>query len=145
LTSYEKNPSDIELLNSIFRKVHTLKGSASFLGFKKLQSITHSAETLLDLIREEAISLNSEMIDALLDSFDCCVELIKSIEVTGVENSKDYSRVSLKFTNLLEKKATSSWLGKGEGGKLHADLLNEDSSGNITYPKKINETSMEIK
>ena len=59
LTSYEKNPSDKELLNSIFRKVHTLKGSASFLGLKKLQEITHSAESLLDLIREDVFYLDS--------------------------------------------------------------------------------------
>ena len=49
-TKYEKHPEDKELLNSIYRKVHTIKGSASFLGFSKLQSVTHSAENILDFV-----------------------------------------------------------------------------------------------
>lgn len=136
LTSYEKNPNDKELLNSIFRKVHTLKGSSSFLGLKKLQEITHSAETLLDLIRDEVIRLNSEMIDVFLESFDCCLELLKSIEKTGKENEKDYGQVIRKFINFLEKSASPITL-KGEGIKIHKEILNQVSEEILNKPVEV--------
>lgn len=53
LTQYEKNIEDYDLLNSIYRKIHTLKGSASFLGLNKLQEITHTVESILDHIRDK--------------------------------------------------------------------------------------------
>ena len=46
LTQLEKDPDNMDLLNKLYRTVHTMKGSASFLGYKKLQDITHSAENL---------------------------------------------------------------------------------------------------
>jgi two-component system chemotaxis sensor kinase CheA len=103
ITTYEKNPNDKELLNSIFRKVHTLKGSASFLGLKKLQEITHGAETVLDFIRDDILTLNPEMVDVFLESFDSCVELLCFIEKNGKESDKSYSTLPVKFISLIEK------------------------------------------
>lgn len=101
LTTYEKNPGDLELLNSIFRKVHTLKGSAGFLGFQKLQSLTHAAESLLDLLREGKYKINSEFIDVLLLSFDKCIEILKSIESTNQEPNADYSDIVKVLNNCI--------------------------------------------
>lgn len=133
LTAYEKNPKDKELLNSIFRKVHTLKGSASFLGLKKLQEITHAAESVLDFIRDDVISLNAEMIDVFLECFDSCLELLKSIETTTKENDKNYGPLAGKLTALLEKSSNASGKLRGEGSKVHNVLLDQDT---ITPLKK---------
>jgi two-component system chemotaxis sensor kinase CheA len=91
LTLYEKDHKDTELLNSIYRKVHTLKGSASFLAYKKLEGVTHNAENILDHIREGELSSNAEVIDVLLESFDACLEMLKSLESNGNEGEGDYS------------------------------------------------------
>jgi len=107
LTTYEKNPSDKELVNSIFRKVHTLKGSAGFLGFQKLQEVTHCAETLLDLIREGSISINSEMIDVLLETFDICIKLLKSVEDHGAEMSYDSSIIKNKLNYFINPSSSN--------------------------------------
>ncbi len=143
LTTYEKNPDDKELLNSIFRKVHTLKGSASFLGLKKLQQITHSAETLLDFIREGTIRLNEEMIDVFLECFDCCQELLKSIEETGKENNKNYAAIVGKFTNVLEKNTLTSELPVGTGAKIHKELLNQELQ-ELQETKKITVAAIKV-
>ena len=66
LTTLEQQPGDQELINSIFRKVHTLKGGAGFLGFKKLQELTHAGESLLDRIREGKLKVSSPICDILL-------------------------------------------------------------------------------
>ena len=133
LTNYEKNPDDKELLNSIFRKVHTLKGSSSFLGLKKLQEITHSAESLLDMIREGVFRLSSDMVDVFLESFDCCLELLRNIEETGKENEKDYSLLVSKFLNILEKNSLLSEAIYGEGTKIHEELLKQEAQTESQY------------
>ena len=79
LTLYEKEPENKDLLNKIYRTVHTMKGSASFLGFKRLQEVTHSAENLLDELREDKFQVTPAIIDTLLDTFDICHALLKSI------------------------------------------------------------------
>lgn len=102
LTQFENNSHDKELLNAIFRKVHTLKGSASFLGLKLLQNITHHSENILDLLREDKITISSQMIDALLESFDACITILKSIEDSGEEGSDNFEELINKLKNVLE-------------------------------------------
>lgn len=100
LTRYEKASDDKELLNAIYRKVHTLKGSASFLGFSNLEKITHVSENLLNELQEETITINSKITDILLESFDTCLEILKSIQSQGTEPEKDYTEILNKINNL---------------------------------------------
>lgn len=102
LTKYEKNPSDNELLNSIYRKIHTLKGSASFLGFIQLQEITHSVESILDYIRDGALSINSELIDFFLESFDFCLLILREVESNGTEGNHSSTDLVNKLNKVLE-------------------------------------------
>ncbi len=100
LTKYENNSEDFELLNAIFRKVHTLKGSASFLSLKKLQEITHHGETLLDLLRDKKINVSSDIVDSLLESFDACLGILKNIETRGEEGEDNYNELIAKLSEL---------------------------------------------
>lgn len=101
LTTIEKNPDDKELLNKIYRTVHTMKGSASFLGYKKLQELTHSSENLLDAIREGSKHINANIIDTLFQSFDLCSGILKSIEDNNNEGEDDISSITKKLDALL--------------------------------------------
>ena len=47
LVVLEQDPENLEVLKSIFRTIHTIKGTCGFLGFSKLESITHVGESLL--------------------------------------------------------------------------------------------------
>jgi len=89
VTVLEKDPTNKDILNKIYRTVHTMKGSASFLGYKVLQEITHSSENLLDVIREDELKLSSEIVDVLLESFDICFNILKSIENDDVEGKTE--------------------------------------------------------
>lgn len=102
LTRYEKNPDDDELINSIYRKVHTVKGSASFLGFTRLENLTHTTETLLDNVRDKTIKVDSELIDLFLESFDSCIEILKAVQETGLESEKDFSKLTGNLVKALE-------------------------------------------
>jgi two-component system, chemotaxis family, sensor kinase CheA len=66
----ESQPENRELISSIFRVAHTLKGNASLLEFKSVAHALHSLEDLLDSLRQGAIAITSEIINLLLQSVD---------------------------------------------------------------------------
>jgi len=106
MTRYEKNPEDKEILNSIYRTIHTMKGSASFLGFKKLEDLTHVVENLLDKLRESEITLTGELVDIFLTSFDACTSIVKSIESTEAEGDANLDDLINKLKNYKEAGAS---------------------------------------
>jgi len=71
---------DAELLNSIFRAAHTLKGGSGIVGFESVKEITHSAEDLLDMLRSDKIEFEPQMVDALYDAFDEVMNLVEAAE-----------------------------------------------------------------
>ena len=54
LVKFEKEPNNSQILDNIFRLVHTIKGTCGFLGLPKLESLAHSAETLMGKYRDGA-------------------------------------------------------------------------------------------
>lgn len=90
LVSLEQHQTD-ELLASVFRCIHTIKGTCGFLGFSKLGSVTHIGEDLLSKLRDHELALNSEITTALLSMVDAVRSMLHSIEKTGVDGDEDYS------------------------------------------------------
>ena len=80
LLALEKNPADIELHNVIFRAVHTLKGTSSFLGFEQTTSLAHVFEDVLNKIRRGELKVSSEKMDVMFEAFDLLKELMRRIE-----------------------------------------------------------------
>lgn len=70
------NP-DGEMLNSIFRAAHSIKGGSGIFGFDALASVTHVMESLLDKIRQGTMTITSEMVDLFLSSVDQLKEILR--------------------------------------------------------------------
>ena len=85
LTELEESPGDVELLANIFRSVHTIKGTTGFLGYARLESLSHAGENLLGLLRDGKLVVNAEIISALLDLLDSLRAVLRSIETAGDE------------------------------------------------------------
>lgn len=83
----EKDPGNKELLNTIFRAAHTIKGSAGFLGFQNIVELAHSAENILNKLRQGEIELTSEMMDYLLKAIDSLKVMIVTVSETGTEGN----------------------------------------------------------
>jgi len=66
----EIHSEDIELLNNIFRRVHSIKGGSSFVGLSEITKLSHEIEFTLDAIRKRKVNVNAELIDSLLLSVD---------------------------------------------------------------------------
>jgi len=74
----EDDMENMEIINSIFRILHTLKGSGAMFGFGNLSSFTHRIESLYDEIRNKKINISSDIINYTLKSGDLIKEFIES-------------------------------------------------------------------
>ncbi len=88
----ETDTQNEELLNSLFREVHTIKGSAGSFELWKVSEYTHYLENLLASIRDKKITLNSEIVDMILDSLDYIASLLLLCE-QGSEFEIDQARI----------------------------------------------------
>ena len=76
----ETNGEDKEILNDIFRCMHTLKGAAGFLGFQPVVDVAHTSENILKRLREGEIALTKRIVDAVLASVDTLRALIGHVK-----------------------------------------------------------------
>jgi len=90
LVELEKGEAKAETLGSIFRAIHSLKGSAGFLGFQKLESLTHVAESLLSRLRDGKLTVSVEIVSTLLMTLDAVREILRSIEANGQDGEQTY-------------------------------------------------------
>jgi two-component system, chemotaxis family, sensor kinase CheA len=102
LVVLEKEPGNRETLASIFRTIHTIKGTSGFLAFNRLESLTHVGENLLARLRDGLLALNPEITSALLAMVDAVREMLKSIEETGKEGDRQDQALIARLTSLLE-------------------------------------------
>ena len=94
LTELEERPQDGELLTEIFRSVHTIKGTTGFLGYLRLESLSHAGENLLGMLRDNKLLATAEIISALLDLTDALRAILRSIEAAGDEgHGDDYAMI----------------------------------------------------
>ncbi|MDA8209621.1 MAG: chemotaxis protein CheA, partial [Actinomycetota bacterium] len=93
LVELERSPGDPALLSSIFRAMHTIKGTCGFLGYPKLEAVAHAAENLLSLLRENEITYSNPVANALLATTDAMREVLTLLETTGAEGDRDYSEI----------------------------------------------------
>ncbi len=70
LVDLERSPEDSDLLNSIFRGFHTIKGGGSFLALDNLVAVCHKSEDVFNLLRNHQITLNADMMDSFLRVLD---------------------------------------------------------------------------
>ncbi len=110
LVTLEKDPTAREVLASIFRTIHTIKGATGFLGFSRLESVAHVGVNLLSSLRDGRLLLNAEITSALLAMVDAVRQMLVHIENTGQEGEGDYSSLIEDLTRLQmgEKKKKKS-------------------------------------
>src|SRR5712671_6557668 len=93
LVSLEKDPRERETLSRAFRALHTVKGTAGFLGLEKLQAVAHAAENLLSRLRAGELLFNPDIATALLRTVDAVRQMLVSVEATEQDGDGDYTAV----------------------------------------------------
>ncbi len=100
LVGLEKNPHDKDALAGVFRTIHTIKGTCGFLGFSKLEKVAHVGENLLTRLRDGVLTLNPEITTALLAMVDAVRQMLKEIQDTGQDGTRDYPELRETLTRL---------------------------------------------
>ncbi len=89
LLRLEKNPKDKDLINRVFRLVHTVKGNCGFLNLPRLENVTHHTETILGRYRSGALDVTPDSVSLLLQSLDRIKSIVGSLAETGEEPKGD--------------------------------------------------------
>lgn len=108
----EKNPSDAELIASVFRTIHTIKGTSGFFGFNILGTTTHLAESLLGQVRDKERPLTPALVSLILETVDAVKQVLVTIEATQSEGEDCYQplreRMNVALTACMEDSVGSS-------------------------------------
>lgn len=99
--------TDPEIIASLFRALHTVKGSAGMLGFTDIQGLAHKLENLCDLLRKDRMPLSESVVEILFSGRDLLTELVEAAisdqaSPTGVD---EYIQKLDKFTSIYEQTA----------------------------------------
>ncbi|MCA9272159.1 MAG: chemotaxis protein CheA [Phycisphaerales bacterium] len=90
--SLENDLEDLELINTVFRSFHTIKGVAGFMNLTPIVHAAHNAEYLLDEARKQTIKLNSSYLDLILESCDVMSQLLGVLEGGAAPKQVDFDR-----------------------------------------------------
>ncbi len=115
----EQNPANPELLASIFRTVHSVKGTCGFLAFSVLESVTHIAENLLSQLRTGEKNLTPAVTSLILETADVIRKELNSIEATSQESGEQYED--------LRQRLTREWNARGTVPDVQKSSLDEDA------------------
>src|SRR5436305_2829945 len=104
LVQLEKRPKDTELLASVFRTFHTIKGTGGMLGFSAVERVAHVSENLLSQLRNGERDLTSALISLILESVDAIKQELQAIEATGAERNISHEDVEDRLRHACENK-----------------------------------------
>src|SRR5437764_3418538 len=107
LVALEKEPGSRERLSSIFRTIHTIKGTSGFLAFNRLEEVTHVGENMLSRLRDGELELTPNRTSVLLRMVDTVRSLLTSIEANGGEGSVDVSPVVAAISAAMDDEAAA--------------------------------------
>ena len=89
LLQLERAPNDAPTLSTIFRVVHTIKGTCGFLGLPQLEAVSHAAEDVLGQVREHTLPATPALISLMFTAVDRIRAIIVAIAATGTEPDID--------------------------------------------------------
>lgn len=107
LMALEDAPDDKSRLSSVFRTIHTIKGTSGFLAYPNLEHLAHVGENLLVLLRDGVLRLNAEITTTLLSMLDAIRSILGRIESTGTEGDETYADLIATLERLKNREPQS--------------------------------------
>ena len=118
LLELEDRKDDSELIDSIFRALHTIKGSGSMFGFDDIAAFTHEVETVFDMVRNNELTVTKELIDLTLSSQDHILKMLNGEDDQKASESRG-NEIIASLKKLLPQEDTK------EETVTHPDSENE--------------------
>jgi len=142
----------LDTINDIFRPFHTVKGVSGFLNFNKINELSHTAENLLDKVRNGQIHIVGEIVDIVLETVDVLKRMIENIQTSlnsgqPSEGDMDTSQIISKIEYILSQAELreNKYLGEilVEKGTISQDDLFNALEVQKLFRKKIGEILVE--
>ncbi|KRG51419.1 chemotaxis protein CheA [Stenotrophomonas beteli] len=108
LLALESGQQDAEIINSVFRAAHSIKGGAGTFGFDAIAALTHVLETLLDELRAGKRALEGHAVDAMLSSVDVLRALLREAEHGQAADPAAVAAVKARLEAVLSGQAAAS-------------------------------------
>ena len=108
LLALESGQQDAEIINSVFRAAHAIKGGAGTIGFDAIAGLTHVLETLLDELRAGKRALEGHAVDAMLSSVDVLRALLREAELGQAADPAAVAAVKARLEAVLSGEAAAS-------------------------------------
>ncbi|MBW3085436.1 hypothetical protein KEM60_01636 [Austwickia sp. TVS 96-490-7B] len=121
LLALERDPGSRELLSSIFRTLHTIKGTSGFLALHTLERVAHHGESLLSKLRDGEMTLTAEITTVLLEMVDAVRSLLGHIENDGNEGTETYADLVERLQALLEGRSLAGLGGAAQDAPAAAE------------------------
>ena len=108
LMALEDAPDDTSRLSSVFRTMHSIKGTSGFLAYPNLEHLAHVSENLLVLLRDGALRLDAEIATALLAMVDAVRSILGRIESSGTEGDETYEDLIVTLERLKNREPAAN-------------------------------------
>ncbi len=106
----EHDPDNTELLNDIFRTIHTIKGRAGFLNLIHLEQIAHCTENVLAKLRDHSLTLTPGIITTLLCAVDAIKSILLLLEEIGAEGELKIQEILMELKQAAEgRRQKAAW------------------------------------
>ncbi len=97
----ESDPNNTDLLNEIFRAMHSMKGSAGFLGFNHLVDVAHRGENILNKLRQAEMAVSPAIISVILETVDVIKAIMADIKDSGTDSHVPTQAIAAKLDDIL--------------------------------------------
>lgn len=155
----EKNPKSKELIQSLFRGYHTIKGMSASMGYAQMSALAHEVESLLDQWRKNEIKKHDEAIEYMLSSIDVLSAVLKQIQkdhpipeneivekIRDIKNKSPLTKIKIKSSHgakqssdVLKKMSIERMRSKAErsAGMLYEVRVSLDSSNEFMNARQM--------
>lgn len=137
LVRLEEDPNNPELLDKVFRVLHTIKGTSGFLGLKTLGEVAHAAEGLLDLYRSGA-QVDKDGVTIILAALDAIRDIVSGVDPETGKEPEDDQRILLDlirdFTKNLESRTSEKSTDPASQGTVPETAGDREAGRNQTEP-----------
>ncbi len=127
----EKNPADMEPVRTIFRVIHTIKGTCGFLGLDRLENVAHATENVLGKMRDGELGVTPTIMGTLFAAVDRLRAIVAALEMGQEERSPQEDKIIIKALNACLEAQSEEDISKSIShviAAVNAETMQEDKS-----------------
>jgi two-component system chemotaxis sensor kinase CheA len=121
LIHLQRDETNAELVQTVFRSAHTIKGMSGMIGHQRMTRVTHALENVLDRVRKSSIKISAALIDLCLEAVDC-LRLLRDEVATSQVSDVDIDDIVSSLKDLIEGEQETTSQGATQTGSTKSQL-----------------------